>query len=186
MPWATDHGGEARLTLFLRRGMKPGCRPVGMRPPVEPIRFPAESMKDPCRHAVEIPHCCRMISAYKGALYWRAIKSHAGHLKRTPISPSNRPSPVFEKPESTKRQYGLRQHRSLGWPVERISSLIVISGSPGLAVDREDFRSWSRKWAGQAHRVVWKVSAGAKLHRLHRLLEIARLPTRSFLMKRRL
>jgi DNA invertase Pin-like site-specific DNA recombinase len=54
---------------------------------------------------------------------------------------------VFENTESTKRQYGLRQHAvALGWPVERI---IVIDSDPGRsgasAVDREGFKSWLQK-----------------------------------------
>src|SRR4029077_17121488 len=67
---------------------------------------------------------------------------------------------VLENTESTKRQYGLRQHAvSLGWPVERIVVIDSDLGQSGAsAVDREGFRNWFRKWAWAkpASCSVWK------------------------------
>ena len=50
-------------------------------------------------------------------------KVNAGHLKRNAYLYVRQSTlrQVFENTESTKRQYGLRQHAvALGWPVERI------------------------------------------------------------------
>jgi hypothetical protein len=58
-------------------------------------------------------------------------KVNAGHLKRNAYLYVRQSTlrQVFENTESTKRQYGLRQHAvALGWPVERI---IVIDSDLG-------------------------------------------------------
>lgn len=50
-------------------------------------------------------------------------KVNAGHLKRNAYLYVRQSTlrQVFENTESTKRQYGLRQHAiALGWPAERI------------------------------------------------------------------
>ena len=87
---------------------------------------------------------------------------------------------VFENTESTKRQYGLRQHAiSLGWPVERIIVIDSDLGQSGAsAVDREGFQKLvSEVGLGKAGIVL-----GLEVSRLarnstdwHRLLEICAL-----------
>ena len=55
-------------------------------------------------------------------------KVNAGHLKRNAYLYVRQSTlrQVFENTESTKRQYGLRQHAiALGWPVERIIVIAV-------------------------------------------------------------
>ena len=71
-------------------------------------------------------------------------KVNAGHLKRNAYLYVRQSTlrQVFENTESTKRQYGLRQHAvALGWSVEHI---IVIDSDLGLsgasAVNREGFQ----------------------------------------------
>ena len=67
-------------------------------------------------------------------------KVNAGHLKRNAYLYVRQSTlrQVLENTESTKRQYGLRQHAvALGWPVERI---VVIDSDLGQA-----FRSSSPK-----------------------------------------
>jgi len=62
-------------------------------------------------------------------------KVNAGHLKRNAYLYVRQSTlrQVFENTESTKRQYGLRQHAvALGWSVERI---IVIDTDPMTITD---------------------------------------------------
>src|ERR1700682_3925408 len=87
---------------------------------------------------------------------------------------------VFENTESTKRQYGLRQHAvALGWPVERILVIDSDLGQSGAsAVDREGFQKLvTEVGLGKAGIVL-----GLEVSRLarnstdwHRLLEICAL-----------
>src|SRR5271154_6536700 len=87
---------------------------------------------------------------------------------------------VFENTESTKRQYGLRQHAvTLGWPAERIIVIDSDLGQSGAsAVDREGFqRLVAEVGIGKAGIVL-----GLEVSRLarnstdwHRLLEICAL-----------
>src|ERR1700757_4375971 len=85
---------------------------------------------------------------------------NAGHLKRNAYLYVRQSTlrQVFENTESTKRQYGLRQHAvALGWPVERI---IVIDSDLGQAGDRsESGKSRHRARSGS-------FQAGTKLHGL--------------------
>lgn len=71
-------------------------------------------------------------------------KVNAGHLKRNAYLYVRQSTlrQVFENTESTKRQYGLRQHAvALGWPVERIIVIDSDLGQSGAsAVDREGFQ----------------------------------------------
>src|SRR3954465_5489353 len=87
---------------------------------------------------------------------------------------------VLENTESTKRQYGLRQHAvALGWPVERIIVIDSDLGQSGAsAVDREGFQKLVTEVSlGKAGIVL-----GLEVSRLarnstdwHRLLEICAL-----------
>src|SRR6201982_3523928 len=87
---------------------------------------------------------------------------------------------VFENTESTKRQYGLRQHAvALGWPVERVIVIDSDLGQSGAsAVDREGFQKLVTEVSlGKAGIVL-----GLEVSRLarnstdwHRLLEICAL-----------
>lgn len=87
---------------------------------------------------------------------------------------------VFENTESTKRQYGLRQHAmALGWPAEQIMVIDSDLGqSAASAVDREGFQKLvAEVGMGKAGIVV-----GLEVSRLarnstdwHRLLEICAL-----------
>jgi len=92
-------------------------------------------------------------------------KVNAGHLKRNAYLYVRQSTlrQVFENTESTKRQYGLRQHAvALGWSVERIIVIDTDLGQSGAsAVDREGFRSWSPKsaWAKPASCSAWKFPA---------------------------
>ena len=71
-------------------------------------------------------------------------KVNAGHLKRNAYLYVRQSTlrQVLENTESTKRQYGLRQHAvALGWPVERIIVIDSDLGQSGAsAVDREGFQ----------------------------------------------
>ena len=71
-------------------------------------------------------------------------KVNAGHLKRNAYLYVRQSTlrQVLENTESTKRQYGLRQHAvALGWPVERIIVIDTDLGQSGAsAVDREGFQ----------------------------------------------
>ncbi len=95
-------------------------------------------------------------------------KVNAGHLKRNAYLYVRQSTlrQVFENTESTKRQYGLRQHAvALGWPVERI---IVIDTDLGQSGARlwigKGFRSWSPKsvWAKPASCLGLEVSRLAR------------------------
>src|SRR5256885_15171881 len=109
-------------------------------------------------------------------------KVNAGHLKRNAYLYVRQSTlrQVFENTESTKRQYGLRQHAvALGWPVEQVIVIDTDQGQSGAsAADREGFQ-----------RLVTEVSLrragivlGLEVSRLarnstdwHRLLEICAL-----------
>jgi DNA invertase Pin-like site-specific DNA recombinase len=71
-------------------------------------------------------------------------KVNANHLKRNAYLYVRQSTlrQVFENTESTKRQYGLRQHAvALGWPDDRIIAIDSDLGQPGAsAVDREGFQ----------------------------------------------
>jgi DNA invertase Pin-like site-specific DNA recombinase len=109
-------------------------------------------------------------------------KVNAGHLKRNAYLYVRQSTlrQVFENTESTKRQYGLRQHAvALGWPVERIVVIDSDLGQSGAsAVDREGFqRLVTEVSLGKAGIVL-----GLEVSRLarnstdwHRLLEICAL-----------
>ena len=109
-------------------------------------------------------------------------KVNAGHLKRNAYLYVRQSTlrQVFENTESTKRQYGLRQHAvALGWPVERIIVIDSDLGQSGAsAVDREGFQKLvSEVGLGKAGIVL-----GLEVSRLarnstdwHRLLEICAL-----------
>jgi len=86
---------------------------------------------------------------------------------------------VFENTESTKRQYGLRQHAvALGWPQDHIVVIDTDLGESGASTDREGFqRLVTAVSLGQAGIVL-----GLEVSRLarnstdwHRLLEICAL-----------
>lgn len=109
-------------------------------------------------------------------------KVNAGHLKRNAYLYVRQSTlrQVFENTESTKRQYGLRQHAvALGWPVERIIVIDNDLGQSGAsAVDREGFQKLvTEVGLGKAGIVL-----GLEVSRLarnsadwHRLLEICTL-----------
>src|SRR6202047_4992156 len=109
-------------------------------------------------------------------------KVNAGHLKRNAYLYARQSTlrQVFENTESTKRQYGLRQHAvALGWPVEHIIVIDTDLGQSGAsAVDREGFQKLvAEVGLGKAGIVV-----GLEASRLarnstdwHRLLEICAL-----------
>jgi DNA invertase Pin-like site-specific DNA recombinase len=109
-------------------------------------------------------------------------KVNAGHLKRNAYLYVRQSTirQVFENTESTKRQYGLRQHAvALGWPVEQIVVIDSDLGQSGAsAVDREGFqRLVAEVSLGKAGIVL-----GLEVSRLarnstdwHRLLEICAL-----------
>ena len=109
-------------------------------------------------------------------------KVNAGHLKRNAYLYVRQSTlrQVFENTESTKRQYGLRQHAvALGWPVERIIVIDSDLGQSGAsAVDREGFQKLVTEVSlGKAGIVL-----GLEVSRLarnstdwHRLLEICAL-----------
>jgi DNA invertase Pin-like site-specific DNA recombinase len=109
-------------------------------------------------------------------------KVNAGHLKRNAYLYVRQSTlrQVFENTESTKRQYGLRQHAvALGWPVERIIVIDSDLGQSGAsAVDREGFQKLvAEVGLGKAGIVL-----GLEVSRLarnstgwHRLLEICAL-----------
>ena len=100
-------------------------------------------------------------------------KVNAGHLKRNAYLYVRQSTlrQVFENTESTKRQYGLRQHAvALGWPVERIIVIDTDLGQSGAsAVDREGFQKLvTEVGLGKAGIVLGPGSfaPGTKLHRL--------------------
>src|ERR1700688_4578733 len=109
-------------------------------------------------------------------------KVNAGHLKRNAYLYVRQSTlrQVFENTESTKRQYGLRQHAvALGWSVERIIVIDTDLGQSGASsADREGFqRLVSEVGVGHAGIVL-----GLEVSRLarnsmdwHRLLEICAL-----------
>ena len=109
-------------------------------------------------------------------------KVNAGHLKRNAYLYVRQSTlrQVFENTESTKRQYGLRQHAiALGWPGERIIVIDSDLGQSGAsAVDREGFQKLvTEVGLGKAGIVL-----GLEVSRLarnstdwHRLLEICAL-----------
>src|SRR5437660_9819761 len=109
-------------------------------------------------------------------------KVNAGHLKRNAYLYVRQSTlrQVFENTESTKRQYGLRQHAvALGWAVERIIVIDTDLGQSGAsAVDREGFQKLvTEVGLGKAGIVL-----GLEVSRLarnstdwHRLLEICAL-----------
>jgi DNA invertase Pin-like site-specific DNA recombinase len=109
-------------------------------------------------------------------------KVNAEHLKRNAYLYVRQSTlrQVFENTESTKRQYGLRQHAvALGWPVERIIVIDTDLGQSGAsAVDREGFQKLvTEVGLGKAGIVL-----GLEVSRLarnstdwHRLLEICAL-----------
>src|SRR6202049_1445634 len=109
-------------------------------------------------------------------------KVNAGHLKRNAYLYVRQSTlrQVFENTESTKRQYGLRQHAvALGWSVERIIVIDTDLGQSGAsAVDREGFQKLvTEVGLGKAGIVL-----GLEVSRLarnstdwHRLLEICAL-----------
>jgi DNA invertase Pin-like site-specific DNA recombinase len=109
-------------------------------------------------------------------------KVNAGHLRRNAYLYVRQSTlrQVFENTESTKRQYGLRQHAvALGWPAERIIVIDSDLGQSGAtAVDREGFQKLvAEVGLGKAGIVL-----GLEVSRLarnstdwHRLLEICAL-----------
>jgi DNA invertase Pin-like site-specific DNA recombinase len=109
-------------------------------------------------------------------------KVNAGHLKRNAYLYVRQSTlrQVLENTESTKPQYGLRQHAvALGWPVERIIVIDSDLGQSGAsAVDREGFQKLvTEVGLGKAGIVL-----GLEVSRLarnstdwHRLLEICAL-----------
>jgi DNA invertase Pin-like site-specific DNA recombinase len=109
-------------------------------------------------------------------------KVNAGHLKRNAYLYVRQSTlrQVFENTESTKRQYGLRQHAiALGWPLERIIVIDNDLGQSGAsAMDREGFQKLvTEVGLGRAGIVL-----GLEVSRLarnstdwHRLLEICAL-----------
>ena len=109
-------------------------------------------------------------------------KVNAGHLKRNAYLYVRQSTirQVLENTESTKRQYGLRQHAiALGWPVEQIVVIDSDLGQSGAsAVDREGFQKLvAEVGMGKAGIVL-----GLEVSRLarnstdwHRLLEICAL-----------
>ena len=109
-------------------------------------------------------------------------KVNAGHLKRNAYLYVRQSTlrQVFVNTESTKRQYGLRQHAvALGWPVERVIVIDSDLGQSGAsAVDREGFQKLVTEVSlGKAGIVL-----GLEVSRLarnstdwHRLLEICAL-----------
>lgn len=109
-------------------------------------------------------------------------KVNAGHLKRNAYLYVRQSTlrQVLENTESTKRQYGLRQHAvALGWPIERIFVIDSDLGQSGAsAVDREGFQKLVTEVSlGKAGIVL-----GLEVSRLarnstdwHRLLEICAL-----------
>src|SRR3954452_7744222 len=109
-------------------------------------------------------------------------KVNAEHLKRNAYLYVRQSTlrQVFENTESTKRQYGLRQHAiALGWPGERIIVIDSDLGQSGAsAVDREGFQQLvTEVGLGKAGIVL-----GLEVSRLarnstdwHRLLEICAL-----------
>ena len=109
-------------------------------------------------------------------------KVNAGHLQRNAYLYVRQSTlrQVFENTESTKRQYGLRQHAvALGWPLERIVVIDSDLGQSGAsAVDREGFQKLvTEVGLGKAGIVL-----GLEVSRLarnstdwHRLLEICAL-----------
>ncbi len=109
-------------------------------------------------------------------------KVNANHLKRNAYLYVRQSTlrQVFENTESTKRQYGLRQHAvALGWPDDRIIVIDSDLGQSGAsAVDREGFqRLVAEVGLGKAGIVL-----GLEVSRLarnstdwHRLLEICAL-----------
>lgn len=109
-------------------------------------------------------------------------KVKAEHLKRNAYLYVRQSTlrQVFENTESTKRQYGLRQHAvALGWPVERVIVIDSDLGQSGAsAVDREGFQKLVTEVSlGKAGIVL-----GLEVSRLarnstdwHRLLEICAL-----------
>src|SRR5881394_1108641 len=106
-------------------------------------------------------------------------KVNAGHLKRNAYLYVRQSTlrQVFENTESTKRQYGLRQHAvALGWPLDRIIVIDSDLGQSGAsAADREGFQKLVTEVSmGRAGIVL-----GLEVSRLarnstdwHRLLEI--------------
>jgi len=109
-------------------------------------------------------------------------KVNAGHLKRNAYLYVRQSTlrQVFENTESTKRQYGLRQHAvALGWPVERIIVIDSDLGQSGAsAVDREGFQ----KLVTEVGLAKAGIVLGLEVSRLarnstdwHRLLEICAL-----------
>ena len=74
-------------------------------------------------------------------------KVNAGHLKRNAYLYVRQSTlrQVFENTESTKRQYGFRQHAvALGWPVERIivvDSDLGQSGASAVGVEPSQLHS---------------------------------------------
>jgi DNA invertase Pin-like site-specific DNA recombinase len=109
-------------------------------------------------------------------------KVKAGHLQRHAYLYVRQSTlrQVFENTESTKRQYGLRQHAvALGWPIERILVIDSDLGQSGAsAADREGFQKLVTEVSlGKAGIVL-----GLEVSRLarnsmdwHRLLEICAL-----------
>ena len=117
-------------------------------------------------------------------------KVDAGHLKRNAYLYVRQSTlrQVFENTESTKRQYGFRQHAvALGWPVERIIVIDTDLGQSGAsAVDREGFQSWLLKsaWAKPASCWAWKFRAWHETPPTGTACWRSALrPTRSFSMK---
>jgi len=100
-------------------------------------------------------------------------KVNAGHLKRNAYLYVRQSTlgQVLENTESTKRQYGLRQHAvAWGWPTERIIVIDSDLGQSGAsAVDREGFQKLvTEVGLGKAGIVARPEGfpSGAKLHRL--------------------
>jgi DNA invertase Pin-like site-specific DNA recombinase len=87
-------------------------------------------------------------------------KVNAGHLKRNAYLYVRQSTlrQVFENTESTKRQYGLRQHAvALGWPVERIVVIDSDLGQSGAsAVDREGFQKLVTEVSTHS-RLSWRI-----------------------------
>src|SRR4029077_12536989 len=109
-------------------------------------------------------------------------KVNAGHLKRNAYLYVRQSTlrQVFVNTESTKRQYGLRQHAvALGWPVERVIVIDSDLGQSGAsAVDREGFQKLVTEVSLEKAGIV----LGLEVSRLarnstdwHRLLEICAL-----------
>ena len=109
-------------------------------------------------------------------------KVNAGHLKRNAYLYVRQSTlrQALENTETTKRQYGLRQHAvALGWPIERIIVIDSDLGQSGAsAIHREGFQKLVTEVSlGKAGIVL-----GLEVSRLarnstdwHRLLEICAL-----------